>query len=72
MTFLKRVAGAAVLAATLLLGLSPAQTGYVVTLKEQNGDVIANGIGPLDLSGLSGRGVGVVVDNSMGEMIPAL
>jgi hypothetical protein len=56
MTFLKRIAGAAALGAALLLGsgpaTSPAQAGYVVTLEEVGDDVVATGIGPIDLNGL--------------------
>jgi hypothetical protein len=44
-------------AAALLLGsglfVPPAQAGYVVTLTEQNGNVVATGSGPIDLTGLS-------------------
>jgi hypothetical protein len=57
MTFPKRLAGAAALGAALLLGsgpiASPAQAGYVVTLEEVSGDVVATGSGALDLDGLS-------------------
>jgi hypothetical protein len=57
MTFMKRIMGAAALGVTLLLGTgpisSPAQAGYVVTLEELGGDVVATGSGPLDLTGLS-------------------
>jgi hypothetical protein len=57
MTLMKRMAGAAALGGALMLGCglfaSPAEAGYVVTLKEMGGDVIATGSGPLDLTGLS-------------------
>ena len=56
MTFVKRIAGAA-LGAALLLGSGPfslsAQAGYVVTLKEEGGNVVATGGGPLNLTGLT-------------------
>src|SRR4051812_29908558 len=60
MMFMKRIAGAAVLCAALLLGAgpisSPVQAGYVVTLEEIRGiagiDVIASGSGSIDLTGL--------------------
>jgi MYXO-CTERM domain-containing protein len=54
MTFIKRLTGAGTLSAALMLGtiVSPAQAGYVVTLTEQGGDVVANGSGPIDLTGL--------------------
>src|SRR3954471_16477559 len=61
MTFLKQISGAAALGMALLLGSGsiafPAQAGYVVTLKEQNGNVVAIGSGPLDLTGLEPSGV---------------
>jgi len=55
MTSIKRVAGAVALGAVLLLGLSsaPAQAGYVVTLTEQSGNVVASGSGALDVTGFS-------------------
>jgi hypothetical protein len=57
MTLMKRMAGAAALGGALMLGLglftSPAKAGYVVTLKEMGGDVVATGSGPIDLNGLS-------------------
>jgi hypothetical protein len=60
MTFMRRIAGAATLGVTLLLGTgpiaSPAQAGYVVTLQEAGSDVIATGSGPIDLTGLSPTG----------------
>jgi hypothetical protein len=54
MTLIKRIAGAAALGVVLLAGLSsaPAQAGYVVTLEEVGTDVLASGIGPIDLTGL--------------------
>ena len=54
MIFIKRLTGAGTLSAALMLGtiVSPAQAGYVVTLTEQGGDVVANGSGPIDLTGL--------------------
>src|SRR4051794_28370640 len=73
MTFLKRIAGAAALGSSLLLvsGLisSPAQAGYVVTLQEVGGDVVATGSGPIDL-------IGLIHINSVGAfpggMLPSL
>jgi hypothetical protein len=55
MIFIKRLTGAGTLSAALMLGtiVSPAQAGYVVTLIEQGGDVVANGSGPIDLTGLA-------------------
>src|SRR3954464_1574763 len=55
MTFVKRIAGAAAVGATLLLGpiTSSAQAGYVVTLAEVGSDVVATGSGPIDLTGLT-------------------
>jgi hypothetical protein len=56
MMFLKRIAGAAALTAALLgssLIASPAQAGYIVKLQQLGTDVIATGIGILDLTGLS-------------------
>lgn len=56
MTFVKRIAGAAVVGAALLLGsglhASPAHAGYVVTLAELGNDVITMGSGAIDLTGL--------------------
>ena len=54
MIFIKRLTGVGTLSAALMLGtiVSPAQAGYVVTLTEQGGDVVANGSGPIDLTGL--------------------
>jgi hypothetical protein len=53
-TFIKRIAGATALGVVLLAGLSsaPAQAGYVVMLEEVGTDVLASGIGPIDLTGL--------------------
>lgn len=52
MTCLKKIVGTTALGAVLLLGSglfsSPAHAGYVVTLTEQNGDVVAIGKGTLD------------------------
>src|SRR4051794_12096698 len=61
MSFLKRIAGTAILGAALLgTGpfLAPAEAGYVVTLTEQGGNVVATGSGPIDLTGLTGPGTG--------------
>jgi PEP-CTERM motif len=35
------------------LAARPAQAGYVVTLTQEGGDVVATGMGPIDLTGLS-------------------
>jgi hypothetical protein len=55
MAFMQKLAGAA-LGAALLFGsgllASQAQAGYVVTLQEVGGDVVATGRGPIDLTGL--------------------
>jgi hypothetical protein len=54
MTFIERVAGAAISAAMLIgLSASSAQAGYVVDLTEQAGNVVATGSGAIDLTGLS-------------------
>ena len=53
MTFLKRIAGAA-LGATLLLGsgpISPPARAYVVMLEEVGSDVVATGSGLINLTG---------------------
>jgi hypothetical protein len=58
MTCVKRIAGAAAIGAAMLMVLSvpPAQAGYVVTLTQEViggvNDVVANGTGALDLTGL--------------------
>jgi hypothetical protein len=46
--------------AAMLIALSgpPAEAGYVVTLTQQGSNVVANGSGPIDLSGLSLLGPG--------------
>ncbi len=57
MALLKRMAGAATLGGALMLGAglfaSPGEAGYVVTLQETGGNVVATGSGPIDLTGLS-------------------
>ena len=57
MSLMKRIASAAALGGTIMLGSGlislPAQAGYVVTLAEQGGDVVASGSGAIDLTGLS-------------------
>jgi hypothetical protein len=57
MTIVKRIAGAATLGAALLLGLSSAQAGYVVTLEDSTeqgkSKVVATGSGTIDLTGLT-------------------
>ena len=68
MTFLKRIAGAA-LGATLLLGsgpISPPARAYVVMLEEVGSDVVATGSGPINLTGLNF--VGASTDQS--QIIP--
>src|SRR3954454_8239091 len=51
--FMKRIMGAAALGAALMLGsgllASPAQAGYIVTLKQVGGNVVATGSGRIDL-----------------------
>lgn len=52
---MRRIAGAAVLGAMLLgsgLFAPSAQAGYVVTLHQTGGNVVATGTGPIDLTGL--------------------
>jgi len=63
---MKRIAGAAALGAALLLGLPSAEAGYVVTLEQVGGDVVATGSGPLDLRGLSSLGL----DADQAGMLP--
>lgn len=55
-----RIVGASAIGAVMLIGLSapPAQAGYVVTLTQEGGDVVATGSGPIDLTGLSFVGGG--------------
>jgi hypothetical protein len=51
-----RFPSAATLGVTMLIGCGvapPAQAGYVVTLTQQGGDVVATGSGEIDLTGLS-------------------
>jgi hypothetical protein len=53
-----RIAGAATLGVAVLMGCglstTPAQADYIMTLTEQNGNVVANGSGTLDLTDLIG------------------
>src|SRR5271170_8262860 len=62
MPFLQRIAGAATLGTTILLGSGlsapPAQAGYIVTLVQQGDNVVASGNGPIDLTDLSADGTG--------------
>src|SRR3954447_21894027 len=51
MMFLKRIAGAALMFGSGLLG-SPAPAGYIVTLQEVGSDVVATGGGEIELNGL--------------------
>ena len=55
MTVAKQIAGAAGLVAALVFGLSApsAQAGYVMTLTEQGGNVVATGSGTFDLTALT-------------------
>lgn len=67
---IKQIASAAALGAALLMGIdlftSPAQaTPYVVTLTEQGGNVVANGSGAIDLTGLTSLSSPVEVANSI-------
>jgi hypothetical protein len=51
-----RFPSAAALGMAVLIGCGvapPAQAGYVVTLTQEGGDVVATGSGPIDLTGLS-------------------
>jgi len=58
MPFTTRIAGAATLGVVVLMGYvlsaPPAQANYIMTLTEQNGNVVASGSGALDLTGLTG------------------
>src|SRR5215831_9232502 len=55
MTFAKRIAGAVALGMGMLIGSGlSAQAGYIVTLEQQGPNVVANGSGPIDLTGLTG------------------
>jgi hypothetical protein len=53
-----RMVGASAISAVILIGLSAplAQAGYVVTLEQVGGDVVATGSGAIDLTGLSLEG----------------
>jgi hypothetical protein len=54
MTFAKRIAGAVALGMGMLIGSGlSAQAGYIVTLEQQGPNVVANGSGPIDLTGLT-------------------
>src|SRR3954452_17717854 len=57
MNFMKRITGAVALGAALLVGAGlsalPAWAGDVVTLTEQDGNVVANGSGPIDVTRLN-------------------
>jgi hypothetical protein len=54
MTFAKRIAGAVALGMGMLIGSGlSAQADYVVTLEQQGPNVVANGSGPIDLTGLT-------------------
>ena len=55
MTFATRMASGTAIGAAMLIGLSApaAQAGYVVTLTQEGGDVVATGMGLIDLTGLS-------------------
>jgi hypothetical protein len=52
-----RLSSGAALGAAMLIGCGlsapPAQAGYVVTLTQEGTDVVATGMGPIDLTGLS-------------------
>lgn len=71
MTSLKKIVGAAALGAVLQIGSgpvsSPAHAGYVVTLTEQNDDVVAIGKGTLDTTDF-GEGI---VDIDQARMNPS-
>jgi MYXO-CTERM domain-containing protein len=69
MTFVTRIAGAAALGAAMVIGSSlSAQAGYVVTLEQQGPNVVANGSGSIDLTGL---GSAVTGFTSPARMIPS-
>jgi hypothetical protein len=57
MLSMKQISGAAALGAVLLTGSGllgrGAQAGYIVTLQEVGGNVVATGSGPIDLTGLT-------------------
>jgi PEP-CTERM motif len=53
MVFVKRIAGAAALVTTMLIGAGPAQAGFVVTFKQVGANVVATGSGMIDLTGLT-------------------
>jgi hypothetical protein len=55
MTFAKRIAEPVALGMGMLIGSGlSAQAGYIVTLEQQGPNVVANGSGPIDLTGLTG------------------
>jgi hypothetical protein len=49
----------AIAIASLLILSQPAQAGYMVTLQQVGSNVVATGIGPIDLTGLSSQGSGI-------------
>ena len=73
-----RFPSAAALAVAMLIGCGlaapPAQAGYVVTLTQEGGDVVATGSGAIDLTGLSFAGVGSgpsIIWPSLGYIVTA-
>ncbi|HEX9169518.1 MAG TPA: PEP-CTERM sorting domain-containing protein [Roseiarcus sp.] len=76
MAFEPRVGGAA-LAATMALGVClsapPVQAGYVVTLEQVGGDVVASGNGAIDVTGLSSPAptgsLGAQIEPALGLMV---
>jgi hypothetical protein len=56
MTSVKRIVGPAALGLAMLIASEvscrPAQAAYIVTLVQEESDVVASGIGTIDLAGL--------------------
>lgn len=69
MTFVKRIAGAGALCATLLLGPCllprPAQAAYYLTLEQLGSDVVAIGAGTIDTTDLVPEALGVFASGNM-------
>ena len=55
MAVVKQIAGVAAIGAAMLIGLSApsAQAGYIATMTEVGSNVVVNGSGPIDLTGLT-------------------
>ena len=73
MAITTRIPFAAALGAAMLIvaGLlaSPAQAGYVMTLEQLSGDVVGNGSGTIDLTGLAFAGSGTLVSANIGPSL---